>query len=491
MLRTGSMWRAAALLLLAALPACRGEEASSRPLTVALRSKRPLLPDLHPLSYRGGFTAKTCLYETLVRRDEQGRIVPALAQSWLIEDEGRVLVLKLREDARFHDGTPVDAEAVRLHLKSWIGLPEHGWLRSSERVREITTLSVRELRIRFSEPTAFLPDLCAINPCAVRAPSSLDSDGVYFRPVGSGPYQLDSSRSDDRNLYLTGSAGTGPESFFFRLFPSVDEAFEALLNGEVDLLVDGWTRLVPRRRIPEIGNRFELSSGPGSVVVYLSFRLEQGPTAELAVRRRIRSVIDRGRLIDEVEAGYATPCFAWAAPSVKIWPASRIEESADSGGAPSLTQPLRLLADDQSELGHALAAQLSAAGLATELMEGTPEELTPALESGAYDLRIESTWGVPYDPYISLTARFLPPPEQETAAAVRFFGVDQELTRLVDQATRTADPNDLPAVYQQIQQRIDRHVSLIPLYVPKRLCVIRSEFRPPRLDHDLYRLDLR
>ncbi|MFH0946912.1 MAG: ABC transporter substrate-binding protein [Planctomycetota bacterium] len=517
MTRFGVFWRAAALLCVAGMPACAGDAAATelvgpgsglkgaptgprpdpgsrtagdRPLTVAVRGKSPVIPNLHPLSYRGGFITKTSLYETLVRRDGSGKIVPDLAESWRIEDGGRELVLTLREDARFHDGSPVDAEAVRIHFKRWVGLPEHAWLRSSDRVREITTLSDREIRIRFSEPTALLPDLCAINPCAVRAPGSLDNEGQFIRPIGSGTYRFDAWLPDDDILRLTRFKGGGPEKLDLKLFLSADEACDALLRNEIDLLADSWFRMVPRQRIPELAQRFELSRGPGSSVVYLSFHLGQGPTTDLALRRRIRDSIDRRSLIEQVESGFATPCLTWAAPSVTIWPASDVGQAHASSLVEAPSSPLRLLAPGQAALGQALAAQLTASGLVMELVQGSPESQTEALEAGAYDLRIEQTWGVPYDPYISLTARFLPEPKQGTAAEKRFFGVDPELTRLVLAATRTADPDDLPAIYRQIQKQIDEHVSLVPLYAPERLCVVPEGQRPPALDHDLYRLDL-
>ncbi len=100
---------------------------------------------LSPLSYRGGFQPKTLIYETLVRRDEEGRIVPGLAAAWRFEDGGRSVVFTLREGAHFHDGAPVDAEAVRIHFKRWVGLPEHGWLGANSRIVDVIAVSDREL----------------------------------------------------------------------------------------------------------------------------------------------------------------------------------------------------------------------------------------------------------------------------------------------------------------------------------------------------------
>jgi extracellular solute-binding protein (family 5) len=53
------------------------------------------------------------LYETLVRVDCMGRLVPGLAASWQLDGDGRTWIATLREGARFSDGSPVTAADVR------------------------------------------------------------------------------------------------------------------------------------------------------------------------------------------------------------------------------------------------------------------------------------------------------------------------------------------------------------------------------------------
>ena len=53
------------------------------------------------------------IYETLVRADCNGRVVPGLAASWRLDSDGRTWIVTLRENARFADGTPVTAADVR------------------------------------------------------------------------------------------------------------------------------------------------------------------------------------------------------------------------------------------------------------------------------------------------------------------------------------------------------------------------------------------
>ncbi|MFG0318888.1 MAG: hypothetical protein ACF8XB_16570, partial [Planctomycetota bacterium JB042] len=208
-------------------------------------------------------------------------------------------------------------------------------------------------------------------------------------------------------------------------------------------------------------------------------------------RRRSASAIDRRALVETVEGGLAAPCATWAAPSVAVWPAS--------GGvtppkrAVRVDDPLRLLVEDaprERRLARALAAQIGATGLEVEVVAETGEELSRRLADGDYDLRIERTWGVPYDPYVSLTNRFLLPSRARTAATDRFHGADPEVSAWVERATRTPDPADLPGIYAAIQARLDDAAGIVPLYAPHRLAVARPGLVGLELDHDLYHLAL-
>lgn len=470
----------------------------SRPLRVAVDAADLSPEQIDPLRYRGGFVPKSLVYEGLVRRDEEGRIVPALASAWRFEDEGRTLVLTLREGATFHDGSPVDAAAVRDHFERWLRLPEHAWLRSSAHVVAVRATSPRELRIETDRPTAVLPDLVAINPCAVRAPGSVDRQGTFVAPLGSGPYVFEGSGPGGRTVRYRraahdgASVGLGDRIELIGFDDTPGAVFEALVNGELDLAVDGWDAAVPRERLAELTSErsFTVTRGAGSSVVYLSFRFDAGPTADVDVRRRVVASVDREALVRAAEGGLAAPCSTWAAPTVAIWPRSSGATPPRRTGRDESLVLLISAEPRERRIAAELVRQMKGTGLTVAVEVASGDELEERLARGSYDLRIERTWGVPYDPYISLTNRFLLPERVGTAAADRSRGADPAISALVDLATRTPDPNDHPALYARIQARIDDAASIVPLYVPDRVAVARRGVIGLTLDHDLYHLDL-
>jgi len=492
---------AASLLLLAAACSSTGPVDRLRPVRISVRASESTR-EISTLSYKGGFETKTLIYETLVKRGAGGRIAPALAQSWRFEAEGRECVLELRRNARFHDGTPVTAEAVREHFQRWVGLPEHDWLSCNRHILAVRAEGPQTLRIVLDEPRALLPDLCAINPCAVRAPATLDFEGNFVKPVGSGPFTWESADEDGRVLHYALRQRPGKDGLALSRVDLVrfvnegpDVPVDELLAGRLDVVIDGWRERIPRDRLAALraDARVQVVESAGSSVVSLGFRTEEGPCADQELRELIRSALHRKELIASAELGHADECFAFAAPSVSCWPRGRQTFEPARPLARPFDPPLRLLArsdsDYQPQLARAIAAQLRELRIPVELVLLRGEALSQALESGAFDMRLESTWGVPYDPDISLNFRFGPPLGHPSSDNPPVWGQDAQLTQLVVASQHAWDEERRIEIYGQVQERIDQLAILVPLYVPRRYAVLRADLPAPQLDDDLYRID--
>ncbi|MBL8840074.1 MAG: hypothetical protein JNL90_00920 [Planctomycetes bacterium] len=519
--------------------------ASSGALRVAIRGKPGPAEAISPLAYRGGFDAKTTLYETLVRIDENGRVAPALASSWAVAPDGKAVTLELREGARFHDGTPVEAAAVALHFKRWLGLPEHAWLRNARHVTAVVVDDARHLTLRLAQPAAVLVDLCAINPCAIRGPGALDGEGNPVAPIGSGPYRCVGTAEGDRTLRFErwderggapspsttaaprtvadaagGDAASRVERLELVRFGADESPIDALLAGEVDVVADGWQELVPRERLEELRGRddLEIVEAPGSSVWYLAARA--GVDADEC--NAVKSALDRAALIATCEAGFADPCDRWAAPSVAMWPLPRghgpmtmvppngqpldgrfvagdgpHDETRD--GAPG--DGFRLLVHAESAREQAIAEQLDAQllakgyGLIVRALAGA--DYDAALAAGEFEFQLESTWGVPYDPWLSLFDRFLPPPADEpgatsatlTVPAAAEDPVRARLSALVERAAACTDPAAMEALAPEIE--LSLRDAVVPLYSPRRIAVVRRGCAQIVMGADLYRTAFR
>jgi len=472
---------------------------SSRALRVPARARLDAHGRISPLSYSGGFDVKAAVYETLVRMGPDGRLAPGLARAWSVEDAGLTHVLELREGASFHDGTPADAQAVRLHMRRWVGLPEHGWIESSDRITAVEALSPTRLRIRSDRACDLLSDLLAINPCAVTAPGAFDRQGVFEKPVGSGPFRfvelLEQGRIVRCEPFRAGpAAGAGLD---FHIYDGTETRgpIDDLLAGRLDALVDTWGTSVPRERVQQLRDdaRFRISVAAGGSLTCLTFRLDAGPTADASVRRRIRAALDREALVREIELGFARACATWAPPTVVDWPAAAAPGASVHRGALATLRLLRA-AEPQPDAGadrrlhELLAQQLRRAGIEVEIVGASPEDFSARVQAGDFDLVVLRTHGVPYDPSHSMTC-FLPAPARPSASTQRRITGDPVFSALVREAKDCASAQARQQAYRRIQAHIDREAVVVPLYSPQRLAVVRKEFGDPVLDHDMYHVD--
>jgi ABC-type transport system substrate-binding protein len=149
-----------------------------------------------------------------------------------------------------------------------------------------------------------------------------------------------------------------------------------------------------------------------------------------------------------------------------------------------------------------IVTQLRRAGLTAELVATPATPAAPARSdvtadaarrrpAPAWDLRVEVTHGVPYDPYTTAVSRFTPPTNDRNAASPPTVPFDPQLTSLLERAMATPEEAARAAIYTAIQARLDHEAIVVPLYAPRRIALLRRGMPLPRLDHDMYRLDAR
>jgi len=493
------------LFLIATLPApgASAQKKTDRPLRMAVLGAPASVARLCTHLYGGGFESKAPLFETLVKRSPEGRLLPGLAAGWELRDEGRSVILTLRKGIMFHDGRPMDAEIVRWNFRCWSGQPLHAWLRATRRIRKVTALGPDRVRIDLDRPYALLPDLCAMNPTGILGPGSLDRRGAYEKPVGTGPFRFVKAEDGCRVLHYARFRPGEEESDGRGLldlvrFPEAeaDRAVDALLAGDLDIIADSWITRVPRDRIAKLkaDPAVQVTESPGSAVMILHFNLRSGPASEKRIRRKIRQRVDRKALVRAVHHGHADPCFSLSAPTVKVWPRSRVAP-VEEEALPPRKIPLRFLIKKgiarEVDLAPPLVAQLESAGF--EVVVVSREEGDPynrAVAEGLYDLRLDRTFGLPYDPYITLVYRFLPPTGPPASESSPAFGAHRDLIRLIEKATHHPDLEGRMRVYRKIQDLVDEEALAIPLYVPRRVAVVRAGLEPPVFGSDIYHLDL-
>lgn len=138
---------------------------------------------------RDGFVyTRLQVAESLLEVDDAGRLLPGLAQGWAVDDDGLTWHLRLREKVRFHDGLPLDADAVVRALE--IARRKPGVLRSAPIV-EIRAEDRLGVAIRLARPYNPLGALLAHYSTVILSPASYRDGSEVGWMQGTGPYRLE------------------------------------------------------------------------------------------------------------------------------------------------------------------------------------------------------------------------------------------------------------------------------------------------------------
>jgi peptide/nickel transport system substrate-binding protein len=130
------------------------------------------------------------VYDPLATYDESNRLVPQLAASIDPDPEFTRWTIALRPGIRFHDGSPVDAEAVRRNLEAQRSSPSAGALLAP--IAAVTAPDPLTVVVETRRAWSTFAHVLTGQAGYVASPGALDDPDGAFRPVGSGPFVLES-----------------------------------------------------------------------------------------------------------------------------------------------------------------------------------------------------------------------------------------------------------------------------------------------------------
>jgi peptide/nickel transport system substrate-binding protein len=261
------------------------------------------------------------LFSPLWIIDPDGKFVPDLAAevptqaNGGISEDGLLWKVKLRRDAKWHDGTPFTAEDVKFSLE----LINNTSFRVNNRVghslvKEITVTAPDEIHWRME--TAYAPYLSILSltfivPKHLLA-SATDPNSTPFHnaPVGTGPFRW-GSRTPGDNIQLTANTayhGSGPylERLVFKYIPDLTVMYTQFRTGQVDYTgIQGISPNFAREAQALRGRTVHVSSRAS--VESIAPNLEFGPLADKAVRQALYMSVNKKALIEALYYGLPEP----------------------------------------------------------------------------------------------------------------------------------------------------------------------------------------
>ena len=233
------------------------------------------------------------IYEGLVKTGPTGELIPAVAESYKVSEDGLVYTFTLREGVKFHNGKPVTAEDVIYSLNRCAEHSGDSALKSAfSAIRDLQAIDEKTVSFRLDQPDM---ELIYFMTAAI-----IPADGEL---VGTGPFVL-TERTPQESIvlerfedYWGDKAGVAKATY--RIYEDMTALMMALKGGSVDVCAH-----LTSAQIRELGEEFTILEDTMNLVqaVYLNNAVE--PFNNVKVRQAISYAIDRQMIMDVVFDGH-------------------------------------------------------------------------------------------------------------------------------------------------------------------------------------------
>ena len=338
------------------------------------------------------------LYDGLVRLNRNLDIIPALAEYWVVSDEGRKIKFYLRRDVRFHHGAELTAEDVKFSLERLarkrpgnvyyayfvdkvLGAEEFTMGRASEvagfRVLEKYVFEIEWLRPYVSGLYFLAMPFGKILP---RERLAAAGDGFFDKPSGTGPFRFDYWVWSP-HLEIAGVRLERNGSYFGKK-PYLDGVEYSALYTE-DRFRAGEVHAMPPESEDLLQGRYQVLENIMLRGVFLGMSAAHPPLDRPVVRRALSMAVDKTRLAAEAD----TPALTTQVMDNFI-PASLPGFYPHEGAGPDLEKARRLLAEAGETPGPDTPALLIPQTQGTAVPNGVFRELEKQVEALGFRVEI-------------------------------------------------------------------------------------------------------
>lgn len=260
--------------------------------------------DPHQTSAYFSFQVLENVFDTLVEPDDELEFTGALAEDWTLSEDQLTWTFTLREGLTFHDGSPCTSEDVLYSYRRIIdGELSNAWRFAA--VADIEAPDERTVVITVSQPAPdLLSSLGNFKGMAIVQRDNVESGSIADRPIGTGPFSLDSYRSGDRAILLANPDFWGGEPAIdgvtIRFLSEGTTAQTALQNDEIQ-----WTdAFAPQQtRLLEGDAGVEVAEVPSTNYWYLALNERNAPWDTVAARRALAFALDREGILQVTQYG--------------------------------------------------------------------------------------------------------------------------------------------------------------------------------------------
>ena len=341
------------------------------------------------------------IYEGLVKLDQDGKIVPALATSWKVSEDKKTYTFELTDKAKFSNGAAFTADDAAFSVNRL----KTDWTTSLGKgvgalVADAKAVSPTQLQVTLTAPSNDWLFRMTTHVGAIFSRTGVED--LANKPVGTGPYTFTSwNRGDSITLTRNESYwGAKPyyQSVVLKYFKDATALNNALLSGGINVVT---TVQAPEALAQFTGNaKYQVIEGTTNGEVLLSFNNANEIFKDKRVRQAIRLGIDHKALLDTCWAGKGTlvgsfvpPTDPWYEDLTGVTPYDKAKATGLLTEAGKTGATLRLRVPNlpyATSCGQVVKSQLEAVGFKVTLdsLEFPATWLAQVFKGGDFDMSI-------------------------------------------------------------------------------------------------------
>ncbi len=453
------------------------------------------------------------IFDTLVVRDLDNSVHPLLAESWQVSDDGTQITLKLKEGVTFHDGTPLNAEAVRFTFERFkeVGKasPIYGGVSQIADIEVVDDLNVKFI---FDEPAANFWSTISMPYAGIISPQSAQKaeESGEGHLAGTGPFVLESWEAGQSITFKRNpDYAWGPpvvnnqgaphlDALVYKVIPDATTQVTALKAGEVDVVFINQPSHVQSLQDEA---SIELEEALINSLIYLGFNAQKPPFDEILVRQALANAVNKDEIVDIALGGLGQTAFAPLPPTLPGFDPGLKEY--ELGYDPEKSKELLVEAGFQQTGGGTwerdgqtlegllltstrapneavatlLQSQFKAIGVPVEIQQLDGKAVMDATTEGQFDLLLwRYGWNDPDALNIFLSS-------DRIGRTNRVAYSNPEVDALLEQGARELDEGVRQDLYVEAQQIILQDAAWQPLYNPVDVMAMGEQVQDAKIGY--------
>jgi peptide/nickel transport system substrate-binding protein len=289
---------------------------------VSMVVAEPTSMDIASGSGQHNYAVMSNVYENLLYWDDKTLdVYPGLAQSYEVSPDGTAYTFKLRQGVKFHDGTEMDADAVKFSYSRVLD-PEDEFYKLGQPFplmdfwygaidpKQTIVQDKYTVTLKLKQPFSPLEGYLAWPAASIVSPTAVRKYGAAFRenPVGTGPFKFVAWDHNQKVTFNRFDDYWGPkpslDTIVFRPLVEQQTRYTELIAGNIDLAYD-----LPPDNLAQVkaDPRVQYIETPLGHVWFLVLNTTGGPTKDVRVRQALAYAIDKQAIINDILKGTGVP----------------------------------------------------------------------------------------------------------------------------------------------------------------------------------------